>query len=90
MLGSNDAGVKPPVISFLSSSKVYPTDKSAATFAIGNPVAFDANAEDLLTLGFISITTIFPFFGFTANCTLEPPVSTPISLKILKEAFLIF
>ena len=67
MLGSNDAGVRPPVISFFNSSKVNPTDKSAATFAIGNPVAFDAKAEDLLTLGFISITTIFPFSGLTAN-----------------------
>ena len=39
----------------------------AATFAIGKPVAFDANADDLETLGFISITTIFPDFGSTAN-----------------------
>ena len=54
-------------MSFLSSSSVYPTDNNAATFAIGNPVAFDAKADDLLTLGFISITTIFPFSGFTAN-----------------------
>ena len=67
MLGSNDAGVSPPVISFFNSSSVNPTDNSAATFAIGNPVAFEANAEDLLTLGFISITTIFPFSGLTAN-----------------------
>ena len=28
----------------------------AATLAIGNPVALDASAEDLDTLGFISIT----------------------------------
>ena len=42
-------------------------------------------AEDLETLGFISITTTFPVEGFTANWTLLPPVSTPISLKILKD-----
>ena len=39
----------------------------AAIFAIGKPVAFDANAEDLLTLGFISITLISPSSGFIAN-----------------------
>ena len=31
------------------------------------------------TRGFISMTSIRPSFGSTANCTLEPPVSTPIS-----------
>ena len=67
MLGSKDAGVRPPVMSFFSSSRVNPTDNNAATFAIGNPVALDASAEDLLTLGFISITTIFPFLGLIAN-----------------------
>ena len=56
---------------------------------MGNPVAFDARAEDLETLGFISITTISPSSGFIANCTFEPPVSTPISLRMAKEAFLI-
>ena len=35
------------------------------------------------------MTTIFPSSGFTANWTFDPPVSTPISLKILKDAFLI-
>ena len=34
-------------------------------------------AEDRETRGFISITTISPSAGLTANCTLEPPVSTP-------------
>ena len=63
MLGSNDAGVKPLVISFLISSKVYPTDKNAATFAIGNPVAFDAKAEDLLTLGSFQSQPFFHFLG---------------------------
>ena len=51
-------------MSFLSSSSVKPTARRAATFAIGNPVAFDARAEDLLTLGFISITTNLPVSGF--------------------------
>ena len=39
----------------------------AATFAIGKPVALDASADDLETLGFISMITILPFFGFIAN-----------------------
>ena len=51
----------------------------AATFAIGKPVAFDASADERDTRGFISMTISRPSFGFTANCTLEPPVSTPIS-----------
>ena len=41
-----------------------PTANNAATFAIGNPVALDASADDLLTLGFISITTNLPSSGF--------------------------
>ena len=68
---------------------MYPRANLAATLAIGNPVAFEANADDLETLGFISITTISPFSGFTANCTFEPPVSTPILRRIAIEAFLI-
>ena len=32
----------------------------AATFAIGKPVAFEARAEERLTLGFISITSWRP------------------------------
>ena len=54
----------------------------AAIFAIGNPVAFEANAEDLLTRGFISITITRPVAGSTANWMLHPPVSTPTSLMI--------
>ena len=75
-------------MSFFSSSSVNPTANFAAIFAIGNPVALDANADDRETLGFISITTILPSSGLIANCTLEPPVSTPISLKTLIDAFL--
>ena len=33
----------------------------------GKTGAFDASADDLETLGFISITTIRPFFGLIAN-----------------------
>ena len=78
------------VISFCNSSNVYPIASFAATLAIGKPVAFDANAEDLLTLGFISITISLPFFGLRANCTFDPPVSTPISLKTAILALRIF
>jgi hypothetical protein len=49
----------------------------AAIFAIGKPVAFDANALDRETRGFISITTRRPSAGLTANWMLHPPVSTP-------------
>ena len=51
----------------------------AAIFAIGKPVAFDASAEERETRGFISITTMRPFFGLMANWMFDPPVSTPIS-----------
>ena len=80
MVGSNAAKVF-PVMSLGSSSKVNPTASFAATLAMGNPVAFDANADDRLTRGFISIIIMRPFSGLTANCTLEPPVSTPIVRK---------
>ena len=58
----------------------------AATLAIGKPVAFDASAEERDTRGFISITTRRPSAGLTANCTFEPPVSTPISRSTAIEA----
>ncbi len=85
MVGSKLAGVA-PVISLVSSSKVKPIANLAAILAIGKPVAFDASADDLETLGFISITTNRPFSGSTANWTFEPPVSTPISLRTAIEA----
>src|SRR6202008_3055613 len=66
-------------MSLAISSSVYPTARRAATFAIGKPVAFEASAEERDTRGFISITTMRPSAGLTPNCTLEPPVSTPIS-----------
>ena len=89
MVGSKAAKVF-PVISFGSSSKEYPTANLAATFAIGNPVALLAKADDRLTLGFISIIIILPVSWFTANCTFDPPVSTPIVLRQSKAQFLIF
>ena len=54
--------------------------------AIGNPVAFDASADDRETRGFISMTVIRPFFGLTANWMLDPPVSTPTRLMIFRAA----
>ena len=54
--------------------------------AIGNPVALDASAELRLTRGFISITIMRPLPGWIANCTFEPPVSTPISRRIAIDA----
>src|SRR3989338_2842574 len=71
------------------SSSVYPTASFAAIFAIGKPVALLARADERDTLGFISITYIFPLSGLTENCILEPPVSTPISLIIFNAASLI-
>ena len=41
-----------------------------------SPSTRDAELRD--TRGFISMTTRSPFFGFTANCMFEPPVSTPM------------
>ncbi len=37
----------------------------------------DASADERDTRGFISMTTIRPSTGFTANWMLQPPVSTP-------------
>ncbi len=54
--------------------------------AIGKPVAFEASAEERDTRGFISMMTRRPSAGLTANCTFEPPVSTPISRSTLIEA----
>ncbi|GAA3421680.1 hypothetical protein GCM10018952_69180 [Streptosporangium vulgare] len=51
----------------------------AAIFAIGKPVALDASAEERETRGFISMTTMRPVRGSTANWMLQPPVSTPTS-----------
>ena len=53
---------------------------------MGKPVALEARAEERDTRGFISMTTRRPSAGLTANCTLEPPVSTPISRNTAIEA----
>ncbi len=73
-------------MSFVISSKVYPTANLAAILAIGKPVALEARAELRETRGFISITTISPVSGLTPNWMLEPPVSTPISRMIRTAA----
>src|SRR5919199_1197977 len=59
------------------SSSAYPTASRAAILAMGKPVAFEASADERDTRGFISITTTSSVAGLTANCTFEPPVSTP-------------
>ena len=66
MVGSKLAGVI-FVMSFEISSSVYPTASLAAIFAMGNPVALEAKAEDRDTRGFISMTTRSPLAGFSAN-----------------------
>jgi len=53
---------------------------------MGNPVALEASAEDRLTRGFISITTMVPSSGLTANWMFEPPVSTPMRRMQAKAA----
>src|SRR5664280_3895902 len=58
----------------------------AAILAIGKPVAFEARAEERETRGFISMMTMRPLSGFTANWMLDPPVSTPTALITAKEA----
>lgn len=49
-------------------------------------MALEASADERDTRGFISITTIRPSFGLIENCTLEPPVSTPISRSTARLA----
>jgi hypothetical protein len=44
---------------------------------MGKPVALEASALERDTRGFISMTRISSVSGWTANWTLEPPVSTP-------------
>src|SRR5262247_1589022 len=73
-------------MSFGISSSVYPTASFAAIFAMGNPVAFDASADDRDTRGFISMTTIRPFSGLMANWMFDPPVSTPTLLMMRRAA----
>ena len=53
---------------------------------MGKPVALEASAEERETRGFISMTTMSPSTGLMPNCTLLPPVSTPISRMMAMEA----
>src|ERR1044071_1996690 len=53
---------------------------------MGKPVAFEASAEERETRGFISMTIMRPLAGSMANCTFEPPVSTPISRSTARLA----
>ena len=54
-----------------------PLASFAETSAIGNPVAFEASAEERDVRGLISMITIRPSFGLWANWTFVPPM-TPI------------
>ena len=49
-------------------------------------MALEASAQERDTRGFISMTSRRPSCGFTANCTFEPPVSTPILRSTAIEA----
>ena len=49
-------------------------------------MALEASAEERETRGFISMMTMRPSSGLMPNCTLEPPVSTPISRRHAMEA----
>src|SRR5712692_9389055 len=58
----------------------------AAILAMGNPVALEARAEERDTRGFISMMTMRPLSGLTANWIFDPPVSTPTARMTAKEA----
>ena len=49
-------------------------------------MAFEASAELRDTRGFISTITMRPVSGSMANCTFDPPVSTPISRRQRERA----
>ena len=53
---------------------------------MGKPVALEASAEERETRGFISMMTMRPSAGLTANCMFDPPVSTPIARRQAIEA----
>src|SRR4030065_2289368 len=86
MEGSNAAQVF-PVMALGISSRVLPMAILAAARAIGYPVAFEARAELLDTLGLTSITLYSHEDGWTANWMLAPP-SIPSARMILIVAFL--
>jgi len=85
MVGSKEAGVLPrDVVSDLVEG--VPDGEFRRDLRDGNPVAFDASAEERETRGFISMITISPVSGWTANWMLLPPVSTPISRMMRRAA----
>ena len=53
---------------------------------MGKPVALLARADERETRGFISMTTMRPVAGSTANWMFDPPVSTPISRMMAMAA----
>ena len=53
---------------------------------MGKPVALLARAEERETRGFISMATMRPVCGCTANWMFEPPVSTPTRRMMAIEA----
>ena len=86
MEGSNDAGVRPPVMSLRNSSSVKTDRQFGRYFGNWEARCFRCQRGRTAHARFISITIISPFSGFTANCTFEPPVSTPISRNTANEA----
>ncbi len=74
------------VMSLGSSSSVKPTASLVPMRAIGKPVALEASADDRDTRGFISMTSISPSAGLTANWMLHPPAATPISRMMAMAA----
>ena len=76
-----------PVTGFFISSRSSPMAIFAADLAIGYPVAFDARADERLTLGLTSMTMYSKLSGSRANCILQPPF-IPRALMILSEELL--
>src|SRR3972149_5351039 len=69
MVGSKEAGVS-RVMSFRSSSRVYPTASFAAILAMGKPVALEARAEERGTRG---VSPVRPAQALAHRAGLEPP-----------------
>jgi len=54
-------------------------------FGDGKAGRLGSEREERLTRGFISMMTMRPLSGLTANWMFEPPVSTPISRMTANE-----
>ena len=61
------SGLKKFLVEFECKQIVRSTVEIEASTRTDAEKRFKANADDLETLGFISIITILPFFGFMAN-----------------------